>query len=234
MIIGSKFYRVSETHSTNDYLKGILDDVPEGTVVIADVQSAGKGRKGRSWYSPDGGMWMSVLLQQYQNCLLPLTAGVAICDAFHEYDIRPAIKWPNDILLNGKKIAGILTEVIDDRAILGMGINLNVRDFPDDLKEKASSVLIETRKHLDRQTFCRHLCHALDENYNALKEEQVETLLTKWRNNSAMLGREVRIILPDREVVGKVLDIDQQGGLIVMRADYGVEHIIAGDCSFLN
>ena len=234
MIIGSKFYRVTETHSTNDYLKGILDDVPEGTVVIADVQTAGKGRKGRSWYSPDGGMWMSVLLQQCQNCLLPLTAGVAICDAFHEYDIRPAIKWPNDILLNGKKIAGILIEVIDDRAILGMGINLNVRDFPDDLREKASSVLIETRKHLDRQTFCRHLCRALDANYNVLKEEQVETLLTKWRNNSVMLGREVRIELPNREVVGKVLDVDQHGGLIVMRADYDIEHIVAGDCVLLN
>jgi BirA family biotin operon repressor/biotin-[acetyl-CoA-carboxylase] ligase len=234
MIIGSKFYRVTETHSTNDYLKGIINNVPEGTVVIADVQTAGKGRKGRSWYSPDGGMWMSVLLQHCQNCLLPLTAGVAICDAFHEYDIRPAIKWPNDILLNGKKIAGILTEVIDDQAILGMGINLNVRDFPDDLQEKASSVLIETRKHLDMQAFCRHLCRSLDENYNALKEEQIETLLAKWRNNSAVLGREVRIELPDREVVGKVLDIDSQGGLIVMRADYGVEHIIAGDCSLLN
>jgi BirA family biotin operon repressor/biotin-[acetyl-CoA-carboxylase] ligase len=234
MIIGSKFYRLTETNSTNDYVKQILSEAPEGTVVVADVQTAGKGRKGRAWYSPEGGMWMSVLLHQCQNYLIPLTAGVAICEAFHNYDITPAIKWPNDILLNGKKIAGILTEINDSKVILGMGINLNVREFPDDLKHRASSILLETKKHFDTETFYQHLCRALDENYMALKEEQVETLLAKWRKNSAMLGRDVRIELPDREIVGKVLDIDQRGGLIVMRADYGIEHVIAGDCRLLN
>lgn len=234
MTIGSKVYRLTETDSTNDYIKGILSDAPEGTVVVADVQTAGKGRKGRTWYSPEGGMWMSVLLDQCEDYLIPLTAGVAICEAFHNYSITPFIKWPNDILYNNKKIAGTLTEFIDSKIILGMGINLNVREFPDDLKHRASSILIETKKHFDIQTFCQHLYRTLDENYMALKERQVETLLAKWRENSAMLGHEVRIELPDREIVGRVLDIDQQGGLIVLRADYGVEHIIAGDCRLLN
>lgn len=234
MIVGRKFYQLTEIGSTNDYVKSELSDAPEGTVVIADVQTAGKGRMGRDWYSPEGGLWMSVLLQLSKNCLIPLTAGVAICEAFHNYGIRPNIKWPNDILLHGKKIAGILTEVINDKVILGMGINLNVRQFPDGLIDKASSVLIETRNHFDAQTFCHHLCKTLDENYRILKDEQVDTLLAKWRNYSVMLGRDVTVKLPDRTVFGRVLDIDRRGGLIVVCADYGVEHIIAGECRLLN
>ena len=234
MIVGRKFYQLSEIGSTNEYVKSELSDAPEGTVVIADIQTAGKGRMGRDWYSPEGGLWMSVLLQHSENCLIPLTAGVAICEAFGSYDIRSNIKWPNDILLNGKKVAGVLTEVIDDKVILGIGVNLNVRHFPEDLTGKASSILIETRKHVDAHAFCQNLCKSLDENYSILKDEQVDTLLAKWRDYSVMIGRDVTINLPDRTVVGRVLDIDRRGGLIVVRPDYGVEHIIAGECRLLN
>ena len=226
MIVGSKFYQLTEIDSTNEYVKTNLSDAPEGTVVVADVQTAGKGRMGRDWYSQEGGLWMSVLLQHSANCLIPLTAGVAICEAFHGYNIKPAIKWPNDILLNGKKVAGILTEVVDDKVILGMGINLNVRRFPDELQGKASSILIETSKHFETQVFCQNICRALDENYGILKDEEIDKLLVKWRGYSLMPGRDVTIALPDRTVVGRVLDIDRQGALIIMRADYGIEHVI--------
>jgi len=234
MIIGKKFYRLTEIGSTNEYVKGILKEAPEGTVVLADVQTAGKGRMGRNWHSPEGGLWMSVLLNQSDDCLIPLTGGVAVCEAFEPYDVGLEIKWPNDILLNRKKVAGILTEIVDERAILGIGINLNVQQFPDDLEEKASSILIETNKHLSVQDIYHHLCRSIDRNYRLLKDEKIEELLTKWRTYSIMPGRDVRIELPDRVVVGKVLDIDRQGALIVMRADYGVEHIIAGDCRLLS
>ncbi len=234
MIVGSKFYKLAETGSTNDYMQQILRHAPEGTVVIADTQTSGKGRKGRSWYSPEGGLWMSVLLKHNQNCMVSLIAGVAICEALTQYDIDAKIKWPNDILLNSRKIAGILPEVVDEKVILGVGINLNVREFPDDLKAKASSIFIETRKHLDPQTFYHHLCKSLDVYYGLLRKEEVDTLLSKWREHTLMRGRDVSIELPDRLVVGKVLDIDRQGALIVMRADYGIEHIIAGDCRLLN
>jgi len=234
LIVGSKFYRLTEIESTNDYVKQILAQAPEGTVVVADTQTAGKGRMGRSWYSPEGGLWMSVLLQHHQNHLVSLSAGVAICEAFEPYNIAPRIKWPNDILLNGKKIAGILCEVIDDKVILGIGINLNVRQFPEDLEDKASSVFVETKKHVDTQSFYHHLCKSLDKNYRLLKEHEIDTLLSKWRKYSLMLGRDVSISVHDRMVVGKVLDVDYQGALIVMRADYGIEHIIAGECRLLN
>jgi BirA family biotin operon repressor/biotin-[acetyl-CoA-carboxylase] ligase len=234
LIVGNKFYRLTEIDSTNDYVKQILTHAPEGTVVVADVQTAAKGRMGRSWYAPEGGLWMSVLLQHQQNCLVALIAGVAICEAFEPYNIAPRIKWPNDILLNGKKIAGILCEIIDDKIILGIGINLNVQQFPDDLIDKASSVFIETKKHFDTQSFYHHLCKSLDSNYRILKEHNIDTLLSKWRKYSLMLGRDVSISVHDRMVVGKVLDVDYQGALIVMRADYGIEHIIAGECRLLN
>jgi len=234
MIIGNRFYRLTEIDSTNEYVKQIMKRAPEGTVVLADVQTAGKGRKGRNWYSPEGGLWMSVLLNHSDDCMIPVTGGVAVCEAFEPYDVALDIKWPNDILLNRKKVAGILTEIVDKKAILGIGINLNVQQFPDDLEVKASSILIETKKHLSIHDIYHHLCRSIERNYQLLKEENIEELLTKWRNYSIMPGRDVRIELPDRVVVGKVLDIDRQGALIVMRADYGVEHIIAGDCRLLN
>jgi BirA family biotin operon repressor/biotin-[acetyl-CoA-carboxylase] ligase len=234
MIVGNRFFRLSEVESTNEYVKGILKNAPEGTVVLADVQTAGKGRKGRNWYSPEGGLWMSVLLDHCDSCLMPLTAAVAICEVFELYDIRLGIKWPNDLFLNRKKVAGILTEIVDERAILGIGINLNVEQFPSDLTEKASSILVETKKHLNTQTVYQDLCYSVDKHYQYLKDKKIDELLKKWRDYTIMIGRDVRIDLPDRVVMGKVLDIDRQGALIVLRADYGVEHIIAGDCSLLN
>lgn len=234
MIVGSRFFRLSEVESTNEYIKGILRDAPEGTVVLADVQTAGKGRSGRNWYSPEGGLWMSILLEHCESCLMPLTAAVAICEAFEPYDIRLGIKWPNDLFLNGKKVAGILTEVVDERAILGIGINLNVTQFPADLAQKASSVIVETKKHLNTQTVYQDVCYSVDKYYHYLKEEKIDDLLSKWRDYTIMIGRDVRIELPDRVVMGRVLDVDRQGALIILRADYGVEHVITGDCRLLN
>jgi BirA family biotin operon repressor/biotin-[acetyl-CoA-carboxylase] ligase len=234
MIIGSRFFRLSEIESTNEYVKGILKNAPEGTVVLADIQTAGKGRKGRNWYSPEGGLWMSVLLDYCDSCLMPLAAAVAICEAFEVYDISLGIKWPNDLFLNRKKVAGILTEVIDDRSILGIGINLNVKQFPVALAQKASSILVETKKHLNAQTVYQDVCYSVDKHYQYLKEEKIDELLKKWRDYTIMIGRDVRIELPDRVVMGKVLDVDRQGALVVLRADYRIEHIIAGDCRLLN
>ena len=234
MIVGSRFFRLSEVESTNEYVKGILKDAPEGMVVLANVQTAGKGRNGRNWYSPEGGLWMSVLLDHCDSCLMPLTAAVAICEAFEVYDINLGIKWPNDLFLNRKKVAGILTEVVDDRAILGIGINLNVKQFPSELSQRASSILVETNKHLNAETVYQDVCCSVDKYYQYLKEEKVDELLNKWRDYTIMIGRDVRIELPDRVVMGRVLDIDQRGALIVLRADYGIEHIVAGDCSLLN
>ena len=234
MIVGSRFFRLSEVESTNEYVKGILKDAPEGTVVLANVQTAGKGRNGRNWYSPEGGLWMSVLLDHCDSCLMPLTAAVAICEAFEAYDINLGIKWPNDLFLNRKKVAGILTEVVDARAILGIGINLNVKQFPSELSQRASSILVETNKHLNAETVYQDVCCSVDKYYQYLKEEKVDELLNKWRDYTIMIGRDVRIELPDRVVMGRVLDIDQRGALIVLRADYGIEHIVAGDCSLLN
>ncbi len=233
-VVGTKFYRLAEVESTNEYVKQMLDRAPEGTVVIADTQSAGKGRMGRSWYSPEGGLWMSVLLQYGHGNLVSLGAGVAVCEALEPFGLEPRMKWPNDILLNNKKIAGILCEIIDDKMVLGIGVNLNVCHFPDDLLNKASSVFIETKKHVDPQSFYHHMCQTLDRNYQYLKEGNVETLLSKWRRYSIMVGRDVNISVHDRKIVGKVLDVDQEGALMVVRADYSIEHVLAGECTLLN
>ncbi|MBE0433374.1 biotin--[acetyl-CoA-carboxylase] ligase [candidate division WOR-3 bacterium] len=234
MIVGNKFYHLTEIDSTNEYVKQMMRDVPEGTVVLADIQTRGKGRTGRDWHSPEGGLWMSVLLYHHQSYLVSLLAGVTICETLELYEITPGIKWPNDILLNGKKIAGILCEVIDEKVVLGIGLNLNIRHFPDDLLSKATSVFMETRKHLDLHTVYHQLRAFLDANYKLLQDKEIDALLTKWRKYSIMLDRDVTIELPDRVIVGKVLDVDHQGGLVLMRADHGIEHVIAGNCRLLS
>lgn len=233
MIVGSKYYHLTQVESTNEYVKQMANDVPEGTVVLADKQTMGRGRSGHDWYSPEGGLWMSVLLAHHESCLVSLLAGVAICEVLEPYGIATGIKWPNDIMLNGKKIAGILCEVIDDKVVLGIGLNLNVRDFPDDLAGRASSVFAETRKHLDLQTVYHQLRAYLDADYQLLQRGEVDMLLDRWRKYSIMIDRDVTIELPNRVIVGRVLDIDRQGGLVLMRADYGIEHVLAGNCRLL-
>lgn len=234
MIVGNKYYHLTKVDSTNEYVKQMVKEVPEGTVVMADTQTMGKGRSGHEWHSPEGGLWMSVLLSHHESCLVSLLAGVAICETLEPYGIRPGIKWPNDILLNGKKIAGILCEIVEDKVVLGIGLNLNVQDFPNEIVDRASSVFIETRKHLDLQTVYHQLRAFLDADYQLLQNGEVDLLLNKWRKYSIMVDRDVTIELPDRVIVGKVLDIDRQGGLVLMRADYGIEHVMAGNCRLLS
>lgn len=231
MIIGSKIYRFDEIDSTNEYAKSLIKQAPEGTIVLADRQTAGKGRLGKSWYSPDGGLWMSVILHPPQIALISVITGIAICESLSCYGVLAFIKWPNDILLNGKKIAGILTEIIGNVVILGIGINLNIRTFPEELKDYASSVFLETKKHLGKEMIYQTLCTELNYVYMLLKNKEVPHILMKWRNYTTMLGRDVIIELPDKKMMtGRVLDIANNGSLIIRLPTGKVERILAGEC----
>jgi len=231
MIIGSKIYRFDEVDSTNEYAKSLIGKAPEGTIVLADRQTAGKGRFGRSWYSPEGGIWMSVILRPPQMSLMSIIAGIAICETLSCYGVLPVIKWPNDILLNKKKIAGTLVEIVDDALILGIGINLNIRSFPEELKDIASSVFLETKKHFGEKMIYQTLCRELDYFYMLLKNNQVSHILTKWRNYTTMLGRDVIVVLPDNKMLtGRVLEISNEGALIILLPTGKVERILAGEC----
>ena len=231
MIIGSKLYYFDTISSTNDYAKTLLYEAPEGAVVLADEQTDAHGRHGSSWYSPPGGLWMSVLLHPEKTTLLSIAAGVAVCSSLHTFGIMSGLKWPNDIIMNRKKIGGILIEIIDDNVIVGIGVNLNMRSFPGELSEIASSVFIETKKHLDKKMFFDLLCRELDDYYGMLKQNQDRDVLSKWRDYTILLGQQVIIQAGDATIAGKVLDIGMNGALIVMRSDGQIEHVPAGTCS---
>ncbi len=230
MIIGSKVYYFDKIDSTNEYAKSLINTAPEGAVILADQQTKGKGRYGKTWFSPEDGIWMSVLLRPVKTSLITIAAGIAICEALHVSGVLAGMKWPNDILLNRKKIGGILTEIVDNTIIVGIGINLNVRKFPTKLKHVASSVLLETKKHLEKEMVYDDLCKQLDDCYLMLKNDLVSELLTKWRHYTIVLGQEVIIETADRKIGGRVLDISNDGALVLQLPDNCVERIIAGAC----
>lgn len=230
MIIGSKLYYFDSLKSTNEHAKTLVKDVPEGAVVLVDEQTEGRGRFSKQWYSPEGGIWMSVILHPPDPSLISLIAGIAVCKTLHMNSILPGIKWPNDIMLNGKKIGGVLTEMVDKAVILGIGLNLNIREFPKELKTTASSVFLETKKHLEKKMVFKTLCRQLDDCYMMLKHNKAADLLTEWRHYTILLGQQVIIELPDKKIEGKVIDISRDGALIIMRSDGKIVNVVAGVC----
>ncbi|MEO0095659.1 MAG: biotin--[acetyl-CoA-carboxylase] ligase [candidate division WOR-3 bacterium] len=234
MIIGSKLYYLDEVDSTNEYAKKIINGASEGTVVLADVQTAGKGRLNRQWFSPEGGIYMSVILFTDKPLLIPILAGVAVCETFYNnYDILLGLKWPNDILLNDKKVAGILVEIVDIAIILGIGINLNIREFPPELKDIASSIFLETRKMFDKMMVYNDLCREVDHHYKMLKNGETNEILNRWRKFTIMFGKNVVIETPEKVVSGKVIDIAGNGALVLTLANGKIERILVGDCRII-
>ncbi len=229
-MIGSQIYFFDELDSTNEYAKRILGNIKEGAVVFAETQTQGKGRLDRKWYSPEGGIYMSVILFPDKPLLIPVLAGVSICEVFNAYDILLGIKWPNDILLNEKKVAGILIETIDNAVIIGIGINLNITEFPAELKNTATSIFLETKKRFDKMMIYNDICQELERGYDQLKKNKVNEILQKWRNYTVMFGKTVSVETPDRVITGRVIDIGGNGALILSLPDGKIEKVMAGEC----
>ena len=230
MLIGCKLYYFDSIDSTNEYAKSLINKAPEGTVILADQQTEGKGRFEKKWYSPADGIWMSVILRPPDISLISIAAGISVCEGLHMMGILAGLKWPNDILLNGKKIGGILTEIVDETVILGIGLNLNIRRFPKELMSIASSVFLETKKHLDKKMVFDLICKQLDDWYAVLKSSKIKRLLEKWRLYTVLLGQEVTIEMGEKELTGRVLDISNDGGLMLMLPNRKVERVLGGVC----
>jgi BirA family biotin operon repressor/biotin-[acetyl-CoA-carboxylase] ligase len=230
MLIRSKLYYFDTIDSTNEYAKSLLKEAPEGTVVLANEQTDGKGRFGKSWYSPTGGLWMSVILRPRDAALVFVMAAVAVCSTLSTFGITPGIKWPNDIMLNGKKIGGILTEILHNIVIVGIGINLVIRKFPETLRTVATSVSLETKKYFDKKMVFDILCRNLDECYWMLNNKKEHELLNRWRDYTILLGQNVELEIGEERITCKVVDIDNNGQLVVRRTDGTVQHVAAGIC----
>lgn len=231
--------------STNAYLQKNQHDLDDGTVVFAREQTNGRGRLGRSFESlKDKGLYLSVLMrpESTPDKIANITAwvAVAVSDAIKKVSgIRPGIKWVNDLILNGKKICGILTEMsvegesgIVQYVITGIGVNCNhtKADFSESLQDIATSLYIESGKKVNRAELAAEIIKSLDkvkEDFPCLKEEY----LSSYRKNCVILGKEVRIIRKDKEFVGVAEKIDDDFGLIVRFPDGSAQSITSGEVS---
>ncbi|MFC1632461.1 biotin--[acetyl-CoA-carboxylase] ligase [Candidatus Omnitrophota bacterium] len=240
-IIGKKILAYNIVDSTNKVAFALAEQgAAYGTTVFAEGQSKGKGRLGRSWVSPKGtGIYFSVVLRPDispgEASLVTLLAAVSSVEAIRKVTgLRALIRWPNDVLVNNKKVCGILTEMQaeDSRIkflILGLGVNVNTASHKlpvgaGSLKEESSS-----QRRLSRLKLAQELMRQLDQHYLAFKEKGAEEIIRQWKNLSAFSGKRVKVFYANKTVEGFAQDIDESGALIV-RLDNGFrQHILAGD-----
>jgi BirA family biotin operon repressor/biotin-[acetyl-CoA-carboxylase] ligase len=242
--IGSTIICYRQTASTNTEAFRLAEEgAREGTVVIADCQTCGKGRLGRSWESPPGvNLYCSVVLRPpvlpTQAFHLTFLSAVAVARAVEETtQLAPSIKWPNDLLLNGRKVAGLLNEMSaeTDRVnfvVLGIGVNLNMRveQFPAGLGYPATSLLLEGRE-VDRTAFARALLRALDGMYDDYLRHGYAPVREEWLSRCGIVGRRVRVAVPACDQTGIMEGIDDNGALLLRLDDGSLERVYAGDVS---
>ncbi len=245
LVIGRDIRVFEQTTSTNDVVEKLArDGVREGVVVFAESQTKGRGRLGRKWLSPARkGIWFSLLLRFASRpqaaTQLTVAAAVAIAKAIkEETGLAPEIKWPNDILIRGRKVAGILTELSAELdsikyVILGMGVDVNLReeDYPPELRPAATSLLIEAGAGaaIPRAPLATAILRQLDQAYDRIKRGEFQQVADVWEGLCGTLGNLVTIKNGDRLVRGRAESLDSEGGLLV-RTEYGhLERIIGGD-----
>lgn len=246
-VIGRRLICFRETGSTNEVAFKLAEEgAEEGTVVVAEAQRHGKGRLGRRWESPAGvNLYCSVILRPpiLPPCAAQLTflSTVAVARAIAATtSLHPSIKWPNDLLVNGLKVAGLLNEMSAETEkvnfiVLGIGVNINMRrdQFPADLRHPATSLFLEEGQPVSRHAFTRSLLEALDALYDTYLARGYEPVRKEWLARCNFIGRQVRITFQEKELAGMAQGIDQDGALLVRLPDGKVERVLAGDVTIL-
>jgi len=241
--LGKKFHYFSEIDSTNAYARERAQGgAVEGEIVIAEGQTQGKGRAGRGWISPPYlNLYLSVILRPHLSpanaSQITLMSAVALAETVQSFiSYPPEIKWPNDIIIGGKKLAGILTESSCESdktlfVVLGIGVNLNfpLELMPESLQKIATSIMILTQKPVDRMLFARRLIQDLDRCYVDLEERGFSLMAKRWESFFGLRGKRVRVEMLQEPIFGKALGIDGAGALIVEDDEGTMRKIIAGD-----
>ncbi len=242
----SSLFSCVEVHkileSTNTYL--LKNNFPSGCIVIADQQTAGRGRRGRSWFSPPGkNLYFSFLLVNppLDPSTLPrlnIVMAVAVAEALGKLGIKTSVKWPNDILINGKKLAGILIESVFEKdkikkLVIGTGININTDhdDFTTDILTIATSLKIATGQTWDRNSILLNLLKNIELWYNVFEKGEFYKIRDKWLQYFEWKGKEVFVSSDDTTIFGIAAGIDENGFLILSLPDGSEMKIISGDVS---
>ncbi len=242
--IGHEIYYFDSINSTQEYgLKLAKDSKNDGVIVIAQKQTDGKGREGRKWISPTGGIWLSVIVHPEFEIsivtLFPMTSALAVSNAIERcFKIKPELKWPNDVNIEGKKVAGILVDASIksnkiESIVLGVGINFEV-----DLKKISKDLhgtpnfygvtsLQRVKKDITGINFIQVFLEELEKNIEMLNAGQIKKIIKEWTKNSSTIGKNVELVTKEGKIKGKALKIDDDGALVIS----GKKNIrvIAGD-----
>jgi len=228
---------LSEISSTNDYAKELAKEGKRDFVVLADKQDNGKGRWGRVWYSDEGGLYFSIVLdvKAYNPKVVNILTPVCIVEVLKAYTNKElGLKFPNDIMVkvndSYKKLGGILTELTDDYMIIGVGININ-NQIRDEIREIAISLKDIVGRELDRMEIFSNILKTFESYLERIKNKEIDDyeILKRYKKYSITIGRVVKIQLSNNEIItGKVYDIDFDG--IVLGTEKGIERIVSGIC----
>lgn len=243
-ILGSDIKYFTTTDSTNNQAKKLaLDGAVDGTIVISEEQNGGRGRLSRSFFCPKyKGIWFSVILrpdflpQEAPKCTL--LAAVAVTKAIYDVTgVKVGIKWPNDILYNGKKLVGILTEMSAEMErinyiVLGIGIdvNISVEETPEDIQDIMTSLSQITGKKVSRLELLNKLLYHLEQLYIMAQKQSFAPILDEWRKYSITLNQEIKVISGNDVTYGEAVDIDDDGALLV-KINGQIKRVLAGDVS---
>ena len=215
-----------------------MNEAASGTLVLAESQTKGRGRLGRGWFSPKyKGIYLSLILRPKilpAACpILTLMSAVSICEAVKEaIDLDVQIKWPNDVLIHNKKVAGILTEMnaeVDKVNFVVIGIGLNVNNDKKSLIAQATSLKQEQGQEISRVVLLQELLRRIESNYFLLEDKGAQEIINKWRNFTLTLGTRVKVDYQNKHIEGQATDIDQDGSLLIRKDSGLMQKVSSGD-----
>ena len=239
--IGRNIIHFETIDSTNDYAKKVALQEQDGTVIISEEQTKGKGRIGRQWVSKSReGIWMSIILKPniipQKAPFLTLIAGASIAKALNNLGVETSIKWPNDIIINNKKVSGILTELsaeIDkiNYIVLGMGINVKTIEFSQEISDIATSLYKEGHK-VSRVDIVRNILEEFERLYlQYINHDLKNEILDICRKHSAIIGKDIYVIMNGEKDLVKCLDINKDGNLVIKNNENVIKEIMSGEVS---
>jgi len=241
--LGRRVFFSRKVDSTNNWAKKLASlGAGEGTVAVAETQTAGRGRLYRNWVSPAGGLWFSVILKPdlkpAEAVRLVFVAGLAVAEVLGElYGLRVETKWPNDILVKGRKVSGLLAEMNTtgekiNYVVVGIGVNANFdvkKALPEELWKNATSLQSELGRKVRLETLFRVLLEKLENVYELFTKEGFSPVLKKCKKYARFLGRQVEVTSQKEKASGLALDVDQDGALILKLENGRTRHVFVGD-----
>lgn len=240
--IGRKLHVYDAVSSTNDVAKALgLEGVEEGTVIIAETQTKGRGRMDRGWFSPKGGLWFSIILKPEIKAKevpkITLAVGVAVAKALkRQLNLDAEVKWPNDVLVNGRKVCGILTESVTcgeevKIVVVGVGLNANIdlQKFPRSIREAITTLKEELKTEVSLELLLCEVFYRIEREYATFLEEGFTRILSEWKTLAPFIGKNVEVTVFGEKFRGLAEDVDADGSLTVRLSDGSVKRVTAGD-----